>query len=191
MKTAISRSQFLAEQLIAQTQRWIQSVVIGAQFCPFAGQVFEAQSIHYQIVEQNRLEACLQALISECWRLDKTREIETTLILYPFGYAVFEDFLELLELAEALLVEQGYEGIYQLASFHPDYQFAGEPSDDPANYTNRSPYPMLHLLREASLDKVLLDCPDSSQIPERNIHHARALGEQALKALLEHCLKSD
>jgi hypothetical protein len=176
-----------AERMIAQTREWVKTVVIGYQFCPFANKVFEAQTIHYQVVTDHQLEACLQTLIAECQKLDNSNRIETTLIIYPQGYTDFEYFLELLALAEDLLVAQGYEGIYQLASFHPQYQFSDTDMDDPANYTNRSPYPMLHLLREASLELAISDYPDADMIPQRNIERVRKLGEKHMIEALAKC----
>ena len=187
----MSNSALSTDLVIAQTRKWVKTVVIGEHFCPFASQVFDAQSIRYHVVASQQLEACLQALIAESQKLDETQTIETTLLVYPQGFAEFEDYLGLLELAEDLLVVQGYEGIYQLASFHPHYQFADADKDDPANYTNRSPYPMLHLLRESSLEKAIADHPDSKLIPERNQHHARALGQHKLAELLENCMNID
>ena len=183
----MSTTKSVSTHIIAQTQRWVETVVIGHQFCPFASHVFVADTIHYQVIEQEQLEKCLQALVVECQRLDNDQNIETTLIIYPQGYGDFDLFLDMLELAEKLLIVQGYEGIYQLASFHPQYQFEGSDANDPANYTNRSPYPMLHLLREASLERAIREYPDSKAIPERNIEHASAMGIDALAKLLETC----
>ena len=183
----MSITKSLSTHIIAQTQRWIETVVIGHQFCPFASHVFVADTIHYQVSVQEQLETCLQALVAECQRLDNDQDIETTLIIYPQGYADFDLFLEMLELAENLLIVQGYEGVYQLASFHPHYQFEGADANDPANFTNRSPFPMLHLLREASLERAICEYPDSDSIPERNIEHARVMGFETLAALLKSC----
>jgi hypothetical protein len=184
----MQHSTLSPERIIAQTREWVKTVVIGYQFCPFANKVFEAQTIHYQVVTDHQLEACLQALIVECQKLDNSNRIETTIIIYPQGYTDFEYFLELLALAEDLLVAQGYEGIYQLASFHPQYQFSDTDIDDPANYTNRSPYPMLHLLRETSLEQAIADYPDAHNIPQRNIENARKLGIKQLVKALASCL---
>ncbi|MEE9345696.1 MAG: DUF1415 domain-containing protein [Methylococcales bacterium] len=181
------QSDVSSTQIIAQTRQWIETVVIGYQFCPFARKVFDTQTIHYQVIDDQQLEPCLQALIAQCQKLDNTNSIETTLIIYPQGYTDFKHFLELLALAEDLLVAQGHEGIYQLASFHPQYQFANTDIDEPANYTNRSPYPMLHLLREASLERAIADYPDVDAIPQRNIKHAEALGVTKMAEALACC----
>lgn len=129
----------------------------------------------------------LESLIIEAEHLDSQSETETTLIIFSEAYQDFDDFLDMLAIAEDVLIEQGYEGIYQLASFHPDYCFADADIQDPANYTNRSPYPMLHLIREASIEQVLENYPDPEQIPERNMRITRELGERYLQQLLAGC----
>jgi hypothetical protein len=185
----MQHSATTSTQVISATRQWVETVVIGHQFCPFAHKVFSEQKIHYHVVNQQQPEPCLQALISQCQQLDTNKTIETTLVIYPNAYAGFQQFLELLGLAEELLVAQGYEGIYQLASFHPHYQFAEANINDAANYTNRSPYPMLHLLRETSVQRAIAEHPDVDSIPQRNINYATALGEKQLADDLKHCSK--
>lgn len=129
-------------------------------------------------------------LMLECDRLDTDTDIETTLLIYPHAFSLFDDYLDFLELAETLMCEQGYEGIYQLASFHPDYCFEGSYINDPANYTNRSPYPMLHLIRETSLEQAINCYPDPDNIPQRNIELTRSLGLTKLQNLLAACYSS-
>ncbi|MDH5711889.1 MAG: DUF1415 domain-containing protein, partial [Gammaproteobacteria bacterium] len=114
---------------------------------------------------------------------------ETTLLVFAEGFKDFGDYLDLVELAQDLLADQGYEGIYQIASFHPDYCFADAELDDAANYTNRSPYPMLHLIREASMEKALAHYPEPEKIPERNVEYARELGLEEMQRQLEACCK--
>ena len=124
----------------------------------------------------------------ECQRLDKDESIETTLLIFPMAFTIFDDFLLLTELAEQLLLEQKYEGVYQIASFHPEYQFADAPTDDPANFTNRSVYPMLHLLREDRVELAIKNHPNAEGIPERNIMFAREKGLAYMKKLRDTCL---
>jgi hypothetical protein len=121
--------------------------------------------------------------------LDRAEDIETTLIIFPNHFADFEEYLDLAELAEDLSVEQDYEGVYQIASFHPDYCFAEAEANDPANYTNRSPYPMLHLLREDSITKALDHFIDPEGIPERNIAFAQEKGLKYMQMLRAACLE--
>jgi len=137
-------------------------------------------AIHYALAESAELEGLLHELVDECRQLDADPAIATTLLIAPAGMSDFGDYLDWLELAERLLEDLGYRGIYQLASFHPDYVFDGVEDDDPANATNRSPYPMLHLLREAELERALASHPDPEAIPERNVTLLRAAGSSAL-----------
>jgi|APTNR8051073442_1049403.scaffolds.fasta_scaffold01017_3 hypothetical protein len=176
--------------VIAQTRAWVKNVVVGCNFCPFAGREVQRDSIHYAVIRSEAMETCLEAVLRECKRLDEEEIIETTLLIFPDAFPKFEDFLDLLELGEGLLLEHDYEGIYQIASFHQDYRFADAPADDPANYTNRSLCPMLHLLREASLDRVLENYPDPEGIPDRNIAFARQKGLAHMQLLREACLET-
>jgi len=171
--------------LIERTQKWVLDVVVGLNFCPFAKPVVTADAINYKVVNEQKLDACLMALLDEINSLNNDASIETSLLIYPVGFEAFEDYLNLVEIAEALLVEEGLEGIYQLASFHPDYCFEGAKYDDAANYTNRSPYPMLHLLREESLEKALQSVASPEKIPARNIAVAREKGLAEMQALLD------
>lgn len=172
-------------QAIEATKNWITTVIIGHNFCPFAKRELLRDSIHYQVEESTDLMVALQSLLIECQRLDQETAIETTFVIYPNLFKHFKRYLKFLDLAEALLIDQEYEGVYQLASFHPEYCFADAELDDPANYTNRSPYPMLHILREASLEEALANYQEPESIPERNIKVARELGLAKMQALLK------
>ncbi|NOR68587.1 MAG: DUF1415 family protein [Methylomarinum sp.] len=176
--------------VVRQTETWLTSFIIKHNICPFARREHERGSIRYSVVESTSTEQCLEAFFAECQRLDRQSEIETTLIIYPNNFNLFEDYLDFLSLAESLLIEQDYEGTYQLASFHPLYCFEGENTMDPANYTNRSPYPMLHLIREASLEQALKSYPNPEQIPERNIELTRKMGLKKVQAILSHAITS-
>lgn len=164
----------------AACRTWVERFVIAHNICPFARREFVNETIRFVEVGAARWEPALEAMIDECRRLDTTPGIETTLMVLRPGLESFDDYLDFLDVAEALLVEQGYEGIYQLASFHPDYCFDDAEADDPANYTNRSPWPMLHLLREAELERALAQYAEPEAIPERNIEHLRHLGTEQL-----------
>lgn len=176
------------EVIIAHTREWVSSVVIGDNFCPFARKEMVNNSIRY-VVCSEVLEDTLMALVSECKTLDDSAATETTLLIYPQGFDDFQVFLELVAIADNLMADQGYEGVYQLASFHPDYCFAGSSKDDPANYTNRSPYPTLHLIREDSIEHVLQDIENPEKIPERNVRYARDKGLSVMQAKLNACFK--
>jgi hypothetical protein len=176
-----------AAQVILQTRKWITDVVAGCNFCPFAAKELKQNSIHYQVEDATELSVCLQAFLNECKRLDEEK-VETTLLIFSSAFTVFDDYLELVTLAEKLLKQEGYEGIYQVAGFHPLYTFADSPADDAANYTNRSIYPMLHLLREESVENALSKYPHPEKIPERNIFFARSKGIAYMKMLRDACL---
>jgi hypothetical protein len=175
------------EQVILQTRKWITDVVAGCNFCPFVSKEIKQNTIHYQVEDATGLSICLQAFLDECTRLNEEK-IETTLLIFSNGFKTFDDYLELVRLSEKLLKQEGYLGIYQVASFHPLYSFAGAPADDPAHYTNRSVYPMLHLLREESVEQAIANYPNPEKIPERNILFARSKGIAYMKKLRDACL---
>ena len=176
------------EKVIEQTEKWITNVVVGCNFCPFAAREVKKKTIHYVVENDVEMRTCLEVFIKECIRLDNEPAIETTLIILPNAVEKFDDYLELVSLAESLLKKEGYEGIYQLASFHPEYRFAGAPAADAANYSNRSLYPMLHILREESIEKALEKYPNPEMIPENNINFARGKGRAYMKMLRDSCL---
>ncbi len=175
--------------VIAQTSQWINSVVIGCNFCPFAAKAMLRKSIRYVVLSDATLKSALSAVEEELRYLDESPDIETTLLIFPGQFPDFIDYLDLVEMAEDLSIELDYEGIYQLASFHPAYCFAGATDDDPANYTNRSPYPMLHLLREDSITKAVRHFMDPEGIPERNIAFAQEKGLAYMELLRLACLE--
>ncbi|QEC69499.1 DUF1415 domain-containing protein [Panacibacter ginsenosidivorans] len=176
------------EQVIAQTKKWITDVVIGCNFCPFAAREVKRNSVNYIVEESNDIATCLHTFIQECVRMDNDAATETSFIIYPNAFENFEDYLDLVSLAETLLERQDYEGIYQAASFHPQYSFQDAATDDAANYTNRSIYPMLHILREESVETALDHYADPEDIPERNIKFAREKGVAYMKLLRDSCL---
>jgi len=191
-------------KIIEQTRCWISRFIIQHNICPFAKRAFDKHDsggIHYEVVISDKVENQLQELIYSCEQLDRegdldtdenidaTNTIETSLLILPNGLSNFDDYLDFLELANELMHQQGYEGVYQLASFHPDYSFEGVEENDASNYTNRSPYPMLHLIREKSLEKVLAHYPNPENIPTRNIEYTREMGEESLQLLIQSCKK--
>jgi len=176
------------EQVISQTKKWINDIVVGCNFCPFAANAVKKQTIFYHVENSSDAAVCIEALLKETKRLDDDQTIETTLLVLPNAVPFFDDFLMLIEAAEQLMLDNGCEGVYQLASFHPDYLFAGAPADDAANYTNRSVYPMLHLLRETSIDEALEHFKHPQAIPGRNIEFARNNGLVYMKMLRDGCI---
>lgn len=177
--------------IIAKTKMWLYSVIIAHNYCPFAKREVDKGSVRYQVIYETEFNSLLKSVIQECVWLDQNTTTETTLIIFPENLNKFNLFLDCLGLAEELLIAQGYEGVYQIASFHPDYCFQGAEENDPANYTNRSPYPMFHLIRESSIEAAIENHPDPESIPERNIEYAREQGLDKMKALLKHCKNLD
>jgi hypothetical protein len=176
------------EVVIAHTKKWITDVVIGCNFCPFAAQVVKRNTVFYKVEQSTETTICLESFLQEVTRLDDDESIETSFLIFPNHFKTFDSYLDLVAVAEKLLKQKGYNGIYQLASFHPLYRFADAPGDDAANYTNRSVYPMLHLLRESSIDKALEHYDNPEAIPEKNIDFARKKGNVYMKMLRDSCI---
>ena len=178
-----------AEQLVIQhTKNWIEQVVIGLNLCPFAAPVFKANRIAYLVMEDSDTAAHLQRLAACLADLENTATIETSLLIYPETYGQFDDYLDFLEISNSLLQELNYTGSYQLASFHPDYLFESSTEDDASNYSNRSPYPMLHLLRERSIETAISSYPDVVRVPDNNIKKLRQIGLEKMQSIIRHIL---
>jgi hypothetical protein len=178
------------EKIIAETKQWVKEVVIGLNFCPFALKEFNKNTIRYVVDESSTQKPCIDAVLNECTALDNDETIETTLLILPNGFESFTTFLNLVDKVEHHLFKNNYDGIYQLAHFHPDYLFADSDENDAANYTNRSIYPMLHILRESSLDKILNEFANPDAIPDKNIELARTKGLEFMQQLRLSCLKN-
>ena len=163
---------------LADTRRWVQRAVVGLNLCPFAKSVEVKNQVRYAISHATKVKALMADLKCELLHLvaASAAELDTTLLIAPDGFAEFLDFNAVLERADQLLIDLDLDGVLQIASLHPQYQFAGTRPDDIENYTNRSPYPTLHLLREASVDRAVEAFPDADQIPERNIATMEKLG---------------
>ena len=163
----------------AQVQRWLDEVVIGLNLCPFAAKPNRHEQIRIQRCEAGTELGVLEALQAELTLLDETpvSELETTLLVIPNLLSDFEDYNQFLNLVDALLDEFEWAGEYQVASFHPQYCFAGVAPESPENLTNRSPYPLLHIIREASIETALEHYDNPELIPERNIAKVSTLSE--------------
>ena len=166
------------EACIAETVAWLERAVIGLNLCPFAKAVHIKRQIRYVVSAANTADALRETLLDELQHLANTdpAEIDTTLLIHPHALNDFLDYNEFLAVAEVALKECRLAGEIQIASFHPRYQFANTAADDITNYTNRSPYPMLHLLREASVARAVAAFPDASMIFEKNIETMNKLG---------------
>lgn len=177
------------EQALDETRCWVERVVVGLNLCPFAHAPMKGGRIRYVHCAASEAEGIYRALLAEMETLIGLPEVEaeTCLFVVPAGLEAFEDYLELFGIAEAVIPQAGLEGILQLASFHPDYCFEGADGEDPANYTNRSPHPMFHLIREAPLARALEKYPDAEGIPARNIALLREMGLAAMQERLAAC----
>jgi uncharacterized protein len=162
---------------LVATQEWVEKFVIGLNLCPFAGAVAARGGIRYVLSEARDIDILYQDLLKElAYLVEVEPEVaETTVLVHPYVLQDFEAYLDFLEIVDEALEEAELDGILQVASFHPDYQFEGPPADDPSHRTNRSPYPMLHILREASVTAALDHYPDPEQIPLRNIEKMREI----------------
>jgi hypothetical protein len=175
---------------VAQTRAWIESVVIELGLCPFAREVLDAGRVRIELSRARDEAALLADLEGEMQCLaagEGAAADDTTFLVHPWVLGDFRDFNEFLSAAEARLRALRLEGVLQIASFHPEYCFEDAAPADSANYTNRSPHPMLHLLREASITRALEAYPDPSAIPERNVARLRELGAKHLEQRLARC----
>ena len=173
------------EAMIANTQAWLEKAVIGLNLCPFAKAVHVKRQVRYVVSDASTEDALLADLLQELeWLYDADpEEVETTLLIHPYVLNDFLDYNEFLEVADAAVSELELDGEIQVASFHPDYQFADSRPDDIENFSNRAPYPTLHLLRETSVAKAVAAFPDAARIYQHNIETLRALGHAGWKQL--------
>lgn len=177
------------DAVIGAVRRWVERLVVGENLCPFAKRELMRDSVRFVHSQARDSTDLLLALDAELNLLQAQLEVETTLLIHPQVLQDFLDFNDFLDQAEALLRHKKLEGEFQIASFHPNYQFAGSAVDDAENYTNRAPYPVLHLLREASLESAIERYPDTSEIPERNIARMEEMGTAKLQSILADCLR--
>lgn len=178
-----------AQQAINETRAWIDRAVVGLNLCPFARAVQVKQQIRCVVSDATDAHALLARLCDEMHLLAEAdpARVQTTLLVHPAVLTDFLDFNDFLEIADAALEDLGYEGVLQVAPFHPQFQFAGTEPDDLGNASNRSPYPTLHLLREDSVERALAAFPDAEAIFETNIRTLHALGADGWAALQAQC----
>lgn len=182
----MSSSPVERDAVIAATQCWLERAVIGLNLCPFAKAVHVKQQIRYVVSAATTPEALLEQLMDELQYLADAdpEQVDTTLLIHPQVLADFEDYNEFLDVADAALEDMDLVGELQVASFHPDYQFADTDKNDIDNYTNRAPYPTLHLLREDSVERAVAAFPQASEIFEKNIATLRQLGHDGWDRLM-------
>jgi hypothetical protein len=173
------------DDIIAATREWLEKAVIGLNLCPFAKAVTLKDQVRFVVSAAPHLDGLLEDLDRELDFLAAAdpEAVDTTLLIHPTLLPDFLDFNDFLQLAEAAVGEHGLEGMIQIASFHPAFQFEGTAFDDMGNYTNRAPFPTLHLLREASIERAVAVFPEAATIYERNIETLRALGHAGWQAL--------
>jgi hypothetical protein len=167
----------------AQTRRWLAEFVVGLNLCPFARPLLDSEQLRIAVIREAELAALQNTFLAELDLIQARPEadIATSMLVFTGALADFDNYLNFLALAQELLEEVGLEGLVQLASFHPDYRFEGEADDSPSHYSNRSPYPTIHLIREDMVERVLVDFPDPEGIPGRNIATLQELGVEELR----------
>ena len=175
------------DNIIQAVKNWVGTVVIGLNLCPFAGREWDRNTIRFTVSAAKEVEQLLMDLQIEFRLLLEDESIETTLLIHPVVLQDFYDYNQFLDHVDDLLDLLHLSGVFQVASFHPQYQFAKKMPDDVENYTNRSPYPMLHIIREASLEKAIADYPDTSLIPIHNKRLMREMGTDQMQALWQAC----
>lgn len=168
----------MTDLIINKTQEWLEKAVIGLNLCPFAKSAYIKNQIRFVVSSAKTEEELLNDLIVEMKHLVTTQasETDTTILIHPEVLGGFSDYNQFLGIADSALTELNLDGVLQIASFHPDYQFSGTPPNDISNYTNRSPYPILHLLRESSVSKAIDSYPNAESIPNKNIETMNKLG---------------
>lgn len=178
-------SEFTAASVAEDTRIWLEKAVIGLNLCPFAKAVYVKNLLRIRVVEARHLDAFLEALDEELERLKTTPETQlaTTLLVCPTLFHDFEVFNDMLDLADAAVAEHGLEGIVQIAPFHPYFRFEDTEETDVGNATNRSPWPTLHLIREADIERAVADEQESRDIFERNIRLLQHMGQAGWAAL--------
>lgn len=178
--------------IVSEVSRWLNEVVIGLNLCPFSAKPTTENRVRFFVSEAGSEEDLLDDLQKEMERLDEsgTEKIETTLLIVPHLLDDFFDYNQFLQWANQLIKRMNWQGVYQIASFHPGYYFAGTEPEDAENLTNRAPYPILHIIREASLEKALQYYPDADEIPERNRARVEALSAEQKRALFPYLFVS-
>ncbi|EKB7279260.1 TPA: DUF1415 domain-containing protein [Vibrio parahaemolyticus] len=174
-----------------QVDQWLNDVVIGLNLCPFAAKPKRNKQIKIFVSEATQEEALLEDILLQLIELSTTEpeKLETTLVVVPNMLQDFWDYNFCIDWVEGLIKQQDWEGIFQVATFHPDYCFGGAAPEDDENLTNRSPYPIFHLIREESMEKVLKHYPDPESIPDTNIARVSALSEEERKTLFPYLFR--
>jgi hypothetical protein len=173
------------QKIIKTVKNWIEQFIIGYNICPFARKVFITERIKYVVNSSTDDEIILQAFLQELQWLNTTpaKKIDTTLFILTNAFPDFDHYLNFIYVIETMIEQLNYEGIYQVATFHPIYQFDGTQLTDAENFTNRSPFPIIHILREESVEKAIENYPNPEEIPKRNIALMNEMGVEKLRTL--------
>ncbi len=174
------------QQVVSDVKSWFIKAVLGLNLCPFAHKPYQQGSIRFELTNANNEEACLQDIYLNFQQLESQSEIETTVLICPNIFSSFEDYNQFLDVLDTLIENEGWQGIFQIASFHPDYVFADTDHKDRANWTNRSPYPLFHLIREQSITAANQSSVDVGKVPENNILKLRSLTTQQIEEIFTH-----
>ncbi len=172
--------------ILKRTQQWVEQFVVGQSLCPFAKPHVQNDRVRYVLCDSDQLEELLEMLLSELRYLNAVNpsEVETTILIHPNLLTDFVDYNDFSDVTDEMLENLALDGIIQIATFHPDYQFADTNLDDAENFTNRSPFPMLHLLREESVEAAVQSHPNIESVPHRNIALMQQMGSERLKKML-------
>ena len=178
-------------EIAEQVNQWLNDVVIGLNLCPFAAKPQRNKQIKIYVSGASQEEALLEDILTQLMELDSTtaEELETTLVVVPNMLSDFYDYNLFIDWVEALIRQQNWEGVFQLATFHPDYCFGGTDPEDDENLTNRSPYPVFHLIREESMEKVLKHYPNPEAIPDTNIARVESLTDEEKRKLFPYLFR--
>jgi hypothetical protein len=177
------------DPVILATRRWVDTVVIGLGLCPFAEDSISQGRFRMSVCTTRDLQVLCKAVIDELlfMQANEGQQLDSVLLIHPHALPDFEQYNDFLDVCQQLLEDLSLVGEFQIASFHPQYRFEGSAVDDVGNYTNRSPYPMLHLLRESSVARAGSEHPDPKSIPEQNVRRLESLGVAAVEAMLDAC----
>jgi uncharacterized protein len=180
------------DKILDITKKWVEEFVLGLNLCPFARHPYRSGKVRFVVFEGDDTEHLTETMVREIAYLDKTPAsvCETTIVIIRDMLQDFEEYLDYLEVAEFVLEQLDMEGVFQVASFHPDYQFDGTLPNDAENFTNRSPYPMLHILREDSVERAIEAFPEVGDIPAQNIKTMNELGTDKIKRMLHELKKT-
>ncbi|WP_067868028.1 DUF1415 domain-containing protein [Neptuniibacter marinus] len=178
----IQKFSFPAEEAATLTQQWVESIVVGLNLCPFAAPEVRKRAIRFSVSHATELDVAIQDFLNELQHIQncKESELSTSLISFTETAIDFYSFLDLLDMCQDALEDAGLDGVFQLASFHPQYCFAGVDADHISNWTNRAPFPTIHIIREGQMSRVLMHYKTPEEIPERNIALMETLGREGL-----------